>query len=43
MKMTLFSRDIFTKVPAVRRLGCLFNDAVSGYDYATSNDKMCKE
>ena len=41
--MTLFSRDIFTEIPAIRRLGCLFNDAVSGSDCATSNDKMSKE
>jgi hypothetical protein len=43
MKMTLFFRDIFTEKPAVCRLERLFNDAVSGYDYETSNDKMCKE
>ena len=41
--MALFSRDIFTEIPPVRRLECLFNDAVSGSDYATSNDKMSKE
>ena len=43
MKMTLFSRDIFTEMPAVRRLVCLFNDAVSGSAYATLNGKMSKE
>jgi hypothetical protein len=41
--MTLFSHDIFKEIPAVCRLGCLFNDAVSGSDYAASNDKMVKE
>jgi hypothetical protein len=43
MKMTLFSRDIFTEMPVVSRLVCLFNDAVTGSAYATSNDKMSKE